>query len=77
MPGQNKGLFWRCCLLSIGIFLWPAVSIFVAAQFDEAFEKVWEARDTFDDISAKFMAVDADNCAIMHQSELKVVQSQI
>jgi len=77
MPNQSSGLLWRCCLLSIGIFLFPAVSIFVAAQFDEAFEKVWEARDSFDDIHAKYFAVNGDNCAIRHQSELKMSEDTV
>ena len=77
MPIQSRGLLWRCCLLSIAIFLWPAVSIFVAAQFDEAFEKVWEARDAFDDIHAKYFAVNGDNCAIRHQSELKMSEDTV
>merc|ERR1711981_1092343 len=39
---------------------------------DEAFEKVWEGRDAFDEIFTKYISVSGDNCAIRHVDDLKM-----
>lgn len=47
--------------------------MYVSMIFTHIFElKVWEGRDTFDEILSKFSRVNEDNCAIMHVGDLKM-----
>ena len=69
------------CLLNIGTFVsfdLPHVSAQETYGAENAkFEKVWEGRDTFDDILAKLTAVNADTCSIMHVGDLKLREDTV
>ena len=64
------------CLLDIGpsdILEVPHVSAQETYDAESTkFEKVWEGRDSFDEILAKLTAVNADTCSIMHVGDLKL-----
>ena len=64
------------CILNVGTFMGfelPHVSAQETYDANDArFEKVWEGRDTFDEILAKLTAVNADTCSIMHVGDLKL-----
>ena len=69
------------CILNIGpleIFDVPQVSAQETYDSESTkFEKVWEGRDTFDEILAKLTAVDADTCSIMHVGDLKLPEDTV
>ena len=69
------------CILNIGItdiFDVPPVSAQETYDAESTrFEKVWEGRDTFDDILAKLTAVNADTCSIMHVGDLKLPEDTV
>ena len=69
------------CILNIGpldFFDVPYVSAQETYDSESTkFEKVWEGRDTFDEILAKLTAVDADTCSIMHVGDLKLPEDTV
>ena len=67
-------VFKRWCQVAFGLFLCYSLT---NGQFDEAFDKVWEGRDAFDEVFAKYMSVDGDNCAIKHVGDLKMSEDTV
>ena len=41
------------------------------------YEAMWQGTDSFDEIMAKFMMVNEDNCAIMHVGDLKMPEDTV
>ena len=71
---------YAVCLLDLDIsmlFDLPYVSAQDTYGNDAKFEKMWEGRDAFDDIMAKFTAVDADTCSIAHVGDLKMPEDTV
>ena len=69
------------CFLNIGIldiFEVPHVSAQETYDSESTkFEKVWEGRDSFDEILAKLTATNADTCSIMHVGDLKLPEDTV
>ena len=67
-------------LLNLDIFVsfdLPYVSAQETYGNDAKFEKMWEGRDAFDEVMAKFTAVDADTCSIAHVGDLKMPEDTV
>ena len=75
MASSRYEVLQRSCLISLALLAFHA--LIISGQFDEAFDKVWEGRDAFDEIFTKYKAVDGDNCAIMHVSDLKMSEDTV
>ena len=74
-------IVFQMCMLNIGTLDFFGVPHVSAQETYDAestkFEKVWEGRDSFDDILAKLEAVDADTCSIMHVGDLKLPRDTV
>ena len=58
-------------------FVFYTIPPFVTAQYGQGFQPVFPGNDHFDDIQAKLLSVNEDNCAIKHVGELKLPENTV